>query len=181
MISLKSKITAKLLNYLFINPEEKLYVNELVSKLGVDKRNLAKKLKELEKEGILNSQIRGNLKFYSINKNYPLYTEYKRIIIKTMGLEEALRKILKETKGVKESYIYGSYAKDTMEVHSDIDLLVVGRHNVISLQKKLNKLQKNIDREINVINMDEQELKKRVKSKNPFILGILKGKHIRII
>ncbi len=29
MISLKSKITIKLLNYFFLNPKESLYVNEL--------------------------------------------------------------------------------------------------------------------------------------------------------
>ena len=56
MISLRSEITKKLLNYFFINPQESLYVNELSSKLQLDKRNLVKKLKELEEVGILKSQ-----------------------------------------------------------------------------------------------------------------------------
>jgi len=72
MISLKSEITQKVLNYFFLNPQENLYVNELARKLSLDKRNLVKKIRELEKEGLLISQQRGNLKLYSININFPL-------------------------------------------------------------------------------------------------------------
>lgn len=181
MIPLRSEITKKLLNYFFINPHESLYVNELSRKLGLDKRNLVKKLKELEKDGILKSQNRGNLKLYSINKNYPFYKEYEKIIRKTIGLEDELRKVAKEVPGIKEAYIYGSYAKDKMDTHSDLDLLIIGDHEILSLQKKLSKLQKEIDREINSVSMDESEFKKRIKNRDPFIMDILNRKNIRIL
>lgn len=181
MISLRSQITKKLLNYFFLNPQESLYVNELCRKLVVDKRNLVKKLKELETEGILKTQTRGNLRLYSINKDYPLYEEYKKIILKTIGFENRLKKMIKEIDGVKEAYIYGSYAKNKMSSYSDIDLLVIGHHDVVSLQKKINKLQREIDREINVVNMDEREFEKRRNKNDPFISGILTEKYIRVI
>ena len=72
MISMRSKITRVLLNYYFLNFQENLFVNEISRKLDVDKRNLVKKLRELEYEGILKSQVRGNQKLYSINEKYPL-------------------------------------------------------------------------------------------------------------
>jgi len=75
MIPLRSEITRKLLDYFFINPHENLYVNELTRKLNLDKRNLVKKIRQLENEGILKSQSRGNLKLYSINTDYSLYKE----------------------------------------------------------------------------------------------------------
>ena len=181
MISIKSKITAKLLNYFFLNPDTTLYVNEISEKLDLDKRNLVKKLKELEEEELLISHERGNLKLYSINKNYPLYNEYKTIILKSIGLESKIKEILKQVKGIKTAYIYGSYAKDSLHIHSDIDLLVIGEHSIASLQRKLNKLQNEIDREINVVNMDEKDFKKRQKNKDPFIEGVLKEKHIKVI
>lgn len=168
------------MNYFFINPQDTLYVNEISKKLQLDKRNLVKKIKELEKEGIFKSQSRGNLKLYSINQDYPLYDEYKKIIIKTIGFEQNLRKILKETPGLKEAYIYGSYPKDEMDVNSDIDLLIIGDHSIVSFQRKLNRIQKEINREINVVNMDEKEFKKRIKNKDPFIVDILKQKNIKI-
>lgn len=181
MITLKSEVAKRLLNYFFLNPHENLYVNELTRKIDVDKRNLVKKLKEFEKEGIFKSRMRGNLKFYSINKDYSLYQEYKKIIFKTVGIEGQLRKILKEVSGIETVYIYGSYAKDKMDAHSDIDLLVVGKHKIVVLQKSLNKLQKELDREINVVNMAGEEFKKKEKTKDPFICGVLEDKHIKII
>ena len=180
MISLKSKVTGKILNYFFLNPGSSLYVNELSEKLGLDKRNLVKKLKELEKEGLLRSESRGNLKLYSSNKKYPLYNEYKKIVLKTLGLEKKLTDLLKDVKGIKTAYIYGSYAEDGLSVHSDIDLLVIGNHKIIALQKRLSSLQKEIDREINVINMDESDFNKRRKADDPFVKGILENKHIEI-
>lgn len=84
MVSLRSGVTRKVLNYFFLNPQESLYVNELSRKLDLDKRNLVKKLKELESEGLLKSELRGNLKIYSINKSYPLYKEYQKIILNTV-------------------------------------------------------------------------------------------------
>lgn len=181
MISLKSNLTKKLLSYLFINPHEKLYVNELSRKLDLDKRNLVKKIKELEGEGILISESRGNLKLYSINKNFPLYKEYKNIILKTIGVENKLKEIIQKVVGIKTAYIYGSYAKDKMDTHSDIDLLIVGNHDILQLQSRLNKLQREIDREINVVNMEKKELESRIKKGDHFIKEILNKKHIKLI
>lgn len=96
-------------------------------------------------------------------------------------MREHLRETLKTVEGIQEAYIYGSYARDTMETHSDIDLLVVGNHSIALLQNKLNKLQKDIGREINVVNMDGKEFKKRIKNKDPFVVGIMKEKYIRIV
>jgi len=181
MIPLNSSITRKILNYFFINPHESLYVNELSRKLVLDKRNLVKKIKELEAEGILTHRIRGNLKLYSINSRYPLYKEFRKIIMTTAGVEEQLRRILQNSSGVDEAYIYGSYAKNTMDAHSDIDLLVVGSISAVFLQKQIVKLQRDIDREINATVMDQTDFKKRMKNKDPFVNGILKQKHIKVL
>ena len=86
MLLLSSKITKSLLSYYFLHEDGSLYVNEIVRRLGVDKRNLVKKLREFEKEGILASEQKGNQKYYSLNKKYPLYKEYKKIVMKTIGL-----------------------------------------------------------------------------------------------
>ena len=53
MLRFRSKITIKVLNYYFLNPQKSHYVNELARILGVDPANLFRKLRELEKEGIL--------------------------------------------------------------------------------------------------------------------------------
>jgi predicted nucleotidyltransferase len=181
MISLKSEITRAVLNYFFLNPHESLYVNELARKLSLDKRNLVKKIRELEGEGLLKSRLHGNLKLYSINKRFPLYKEYKNIVLKTIGFEEKLKRLLEEVPGIRRAYIYGSYADNKMDVHSDIDLLVIGDHKIILLQKKISRLQREIDREINMVNMDNNEFSRRLKRKDPFLANIFRKKPIEII
>jgi len=181
MIPLQSKVTRKLLNYFFLNPQGSLYVNELVRQLGVDKRNLVKKLKALETEGILTSSTRGNMRLYSVNTGYPFYKEYRQIILKSVGVEGRLRQALKDVAGVEKAYIYGSYAGGKMGGSSDIDVLVVGNHAIVQAQKKINVLQREIDREINLVHMDSREFDKKLVAKDPFVAGIMSRKHIRII
>jgi predicted nucleotidyltransferase/biotin operon repressor len=180
MISLKSEITQRVLNFFFLNPQESLYVNELARKLSLDKRNLVKKIRELEDEGILVSQQRGNLKLCSLNKRFPLLKEYKNIILKTVGFEKKLKGILNDIPGIESAYIYGSYARNKMDAHSDIDLLVIGDQSLLALQKKINRAQKELGREINVVNMSADDFKERRKKRDPFILDILKKPHIEV-
>lgn len=181
MISLRSQVARKVLGFLILNPHETLYVNELSKKLALDKRNLVKKLHELEKDGILRSERRGNLKLYGVNPEFPLYQEYRMIVLKTVGVEDQLREIAGGTPGIKQAYIYGSYAQDAMSAHSDLDLLVVGDHEIMALQRKINLLQREIGREINSVNISEGEFKKRIEMKDPFIDGVLRGKTIRLV
>jgi len=178
---MRSKVTKELLNYFFLHPEDGLFVNEISRKLDLDKRNLVKKLKELEEEDILKSESRGNQKTYSINRSFPLFNEYKRIVFKTIGIENKLREILKTVEGVEKAYLFGSYARNDLDTHSDIDLLVIGEHKAISLQKQINKMQKRIDREINIVNMDKKEFNDRKKRKDAFIEVVLREKHIEVI
>jgi hypothetical protein len=59
--------------------------------------------------------------------------------------------------------------------------LVVGGHEISALQKRLNIIQNEIDREINSVNIDEREFKRRIRNKDPFLMEILKGKNIKIV
>ena len=69
MFSINSKIINGVLRYFFINPQQKNYINELARILDFDPGNLSRKLKELEKEGILSSEFFGKQRYYFINKN----------------------------------------------------------------------------------------------------------------
>jgi predicted nucleotidyltransferase len=146
----------------------------------LDRGNLIKKLQTLEKERILSSEVRGNQKYYSLNKKYPLLKEYKKIILKTIGFEKRLRDLLAGLRRVKKVFIFGSYAKDKLDISSDIDILVIGEQDTIALQKRIAKLQSQIEREINVISMGEKEFQRK-REKDPFVRNILRQPKIEII
>jgi len=181
MLALGSEITKKLLSYMMLHTDESLYLNEIVRKFNFDKRNLVKKLKEFEKEELLLKEKRGSEFYYSLNKNFPLFDEYKKIILKTIGIESQLKTILTGFLGIKKAYIIGSYAKNKMDSFSDIDILVIGGADTVELQKKIAVLQKNVKREINLSNFSESEYEKRKKNNDPFFNDVLNGKKIKLI
>ena len=82
---------------------------------------------------------------------------------------------------VKELFLFGSALNESFTSSSDIDLLVVGAHKIIELQGRLTKPQRAIDREINTVSMGQAEFARKNRNQDPFIRGILKKKHIRII
>ena len=180
MLSLKSKITQAVLGYFMLHEGQELYVNEIARRLTLDQGNLDRKLKELEKDGILKSELRGKERYYSLNPSFPLFKEYKKIILKTVGLEHVLKKAFQSVKRLKQAYLFGSYAKDQMDLASDIDLLAVGNHDTLELQKKISEIQKSIGREINVVSFGPAEYEKKRK-KDPFVKSVLQGKKIQIV
>lgn len=181
MFKLNSKIEIAILGYFFVNNNAKKYINELAKVLKVNPANLDKKLKTLEKEGVLVSETSGKQKYYFLNKRYPLLEEVKKIYNSKYGLEKLLEKALKDLNGLEEAYIFGSYARNQLEAESDIDLLLVGNHSSIEAQKKVAGLQNYLQREINIIDMTAEEFKRRQKRKDEFIDNILKNKIIKII
>jgi len=64
MLSLKSKITQAVLGYFMLHEGQELYVNEMARRLALDQGNLDRKLKQLEKEGILKSELKGKERYY---------------------------------------------------------------------------------------------------------------------
>src|SRR3989338_6835148 len=104
-ILFKTRLRKKLLVYLFTHPVEHFYVRELAGLINEDAGNLSRELKLFEKDGLCASAAKGILKFYSLNKNYPLFGELKQIIFKTEGVAGALKDLLKKTEGIRLALI----------------------------------------------------------------------------
>jgi predicted nucleotidyltransferase len=181
MINFKSQITQKLLGYFFINSHKKHYVNELARILDLDPGNMSRKLKQLENEGVLTSEFSGKQRYYSLNKKYPWLRETKKMFDASFGLKEILAKKFKTLDGLKEAYIFGSYAKGNFGSQSDIDLLLIGSHSSMEATRKILPLQNQLGREFNAIDMSREEYEKRKKEKDPFLANILSGKIIKIV
>lgn len=177
MITFKSKITIKVLDYYFLNPNSSHYVNELAHILKIDPKNLHRKLIEFEKEGLFLSQFRGKQRYFFLNKKYALLPQYQEIFMKTLGIGHKLRKAVNSDPKIKKAYIFGSYTESPMDAESDIDLFVIGNQGAVDLQKKVYTIEKETGREINIISMDADGFERKQK-KDIFVKGILRGKII---
>ncbi|MBI5149260.1 MAG: nucleotidyltransferase domain-containing protein [Candidatus Omnitrophica bacterium] len=171
MINLRSQITQKVLGYFYLHEDAEMYINETARRLGLDSGNLTRKFEELESQGILKSRWKGAQRYYSLDKEFSLYQEYKKIIKKTVGFEEILRASLKSLAGIQQAVVFGSYAADKMDPKSDIDVLVIGDHDTVELQKVIARIQRSVDREINCITMTGKEYREKQK-KDPFLRSL---------
>lgn len=77
-----SKNTLKLLKVFYAHPDQEFYIQEmgriLKKKPGVFQRTLY----NLEKQKVLQSNYKANARYFSANKDYPLYKEFKTIVEK---------------------------------------------------------------------------------------------------
>ncbi len=176
-----SKIREALLRLFFTNPESRYYTRQLESMLKFSVGNLHRELKHLQKMGVLRSEREGNLLFYTANTQYPLFSELKNIVAKTIGTEGKIREVLSTLEGIEIVFIYGSFAAQKERAMSDIDLFLIGEVNQDLLNEKLKDLETSLAREINYVSMAKKEFEKELKKKSPFVLKILKEPKIAII
>lgn len=180
MILNLTKNQTLVLEIMFNYPEKDFYFREIAKILGKEPGVFQKDIKKLVEEGIIETYEKGNRRFFKLNNKHPLYKEIKIIFFKTTGIEGSLRNAVKKIKGIKRSFIYGSYAQGKEHSTSDVDLFVVGTINENDLIDSISKLEDKLNREINYTLMTEEEFKEKEKS-NSFIKNVLNNKIIELI
>ncbi len=170
----KSRLRRELLSHFFTNPQAELYLREVATLLKEDAGNLSKELAALENLGIFNSRLSGKQKYFSLNRQYPLYKELKSVVFKTIGIEGRLKELSEKIEGIKVAFIYGSFAENKENSLSDIDLFLIGSPDEDILMEEIDSLEKRLGREINYNVYPEKEFKEKRRHKDGFIINLLK-------
>jgi len=97
---------------------------------------------------------------------------------KTVGIETSLRQALLSVRDIEMAFIYGSYAKNKEGILSDIDLFVIGKVGPRRIQNIVSGVQTKLGREINQAVYAREEITKKIREKNHFMLSVLKGAKI---
>ena len=107
-----SGIRADIMSLLFNNPEEKFYVREIARLVNKNPSGVKRELDKLETMDLVKSEREGNLKYFRVNMNSPLFPELKGLIAKSLGRPGALKSVLKAS-DAKTAFIYGPYINNT--------------------------------------------------------------------
>jgi len=157
----------------FTDESRRFYINEMARLVGTTQGTCRRELNRLVDMGMLMTLREGNLQYYYVNKQYPLYKEYRTIVQKTIGIEALLRKALNGIEGLIYAFILGSYAKKEFKPKSDIDIVVIGIVSEGRLIKVIREIEKALDREINYHIYTVREFKKKLKTES-FMKNIIK-------
>jgi predicted nucleotidyltransferase len=125
--ALFSKVRQRVLALIFGHPEQSFYTSEIVRAVRSGVGAVERELSRLQRSGLVTVERIGNQKHYRANPDAPIFEELRRLVVKTVGLAEPLRKSLEPYAGaIKAAFVYGSVAKGTDTAQSDIDLMVIG-------------------------------------------------------
>jgi len=177
-ILFKSKIRQKILSRFFAAEGRRFYINEMARLVNTTQGTCRRELNKLVDVGVLTTSKEGNLLYYQVNKQTPLYKEFSAIIQKTIGIEAKLKSSLQGFKGISYAFIFGSYAKREFKPASDIDVVIIGIIEEDSLIKVFKDVEKVIGREINYHIYTGKEFKNKLRT-DSFIKNIIKN-HIMI-
>ena len=176
-----SRVRVEILSVFLMNPERELYVREVERLTGEDYKNVSMELRNLEEIGLLSSRNEGNLKYFSLNKEFVIYEELKSIFMKTKGAVGIIREAVSTKRHIDYAFIYGSFATGEERAESDIDVMVIGEISIEEVLRLIRGPEEKLSREINVSLYDLQEMRKRVKDRNPFIMEVLVGSKIMLV
>lgn len=177
----RSKIRTRLLVNFFINPEKEYYVRGLERDLKTPASMIQRELKKLEDGRIISSRKIGNIILYKIDKTGPFYREIRELTLVIAGIDKLIMPVFAKEKNIIVCFIYGSYARGDFEATSDIDIFVLvndkeGLYERIS--SGLLKYEEMLGREFNMSYFSRQELRNRLKRKDPFMADVLKNSKI---
>jgi predicted nucleotidyltransferase len=181
--ALFSKVQQRVLGLLFVNADRSFYTNEIVrfvdSGIGVVQRELEK----LSASGLVSVKKIGNQKHYQANRDAPIFDELRGIMLKTVGLADILRlALLPLADRIQVAFIYGSIAKGSDTVQSDIDVLIIGKELAYAdVYGALNTSEAQLGRPVNPSIYSMQELQRKLADDNAFVSRVLEQPKIFLI
>lgn len=152
-----SKTRIKLLLKFFLNSSNIGYLRGLEPEFGESTNAIRQELNRFEKADLLITTTKGNKKLYRANTGHPLFPEIHKLLLKHVGLDKVIDKVIKNIGDITELYLVGELAKGNNS--KVIDLWFVGEkldsNYILSLVEKAEDL---IHRKIRYILLSINEL-----------------------
>lgn len=169
--ALFSKTRQSLLGLLYGHPDRDFYTNEIIRHTKIGSGTIQRELAQLSNVGLIVAQMVGNQKRYKANQASPLYQELRSITLKTFGLADILIDALKPLEDkICIAFIYGSIAKGTDSVNSDIDIMIIGDNLTYGdLFKSVTEAESTLERKVNPTFYTPREWVQKVSEKHYFV------------
>lgn len=171
----------RILGPLLLNPSRKFKLTELLRLSGPGRGAGQLQVAKLIRAGVLTEEHLGNQRHIRINEEFPLYPELRSICLKSFGLKEKLTEVVRPIASqISEAFVFGSVAQGADRPDSDIDLMVIGSVDLISLMNVIVPAEQELGRPIHV-NLHDPEEWELLKQSDSVIASISEGQILRIL
>jgi len=166
----------------FSRPEETFYLRQIVQLTGIGLGPIQRELKQLSDAGIIMRKAHGRQVYFQANSECPIFNELKSIVIKTVGIGDALRSALAPIADrISVAFIYGSFADGKGKEESDVDVLIIGGVTFGEVVNAFQEAQNVIGREINPTVYPAGEIRSKIAENKHFLKSVLNGPMIFLI
>jgi predicted transcriptional regulator len=142
-----SKTRLRLLIKFFVSQANRGYLNGLATEMGESTNAIRKELNHLHDAGYLQKEKANNKIQYKANTKHPMFAVLQKVILKHLGLEDAVEIVLERMGAVEQIILIGNYAKGIDS--GKIEIIVVGQDlNTSYVQNLEEKLEKLINRKV---------------------------------
>ena len=165
-----SEYRRRVLGLLLLHPDERYHVREIARLTSTTAGTLHRELSKLAKANVLLRELSGNQVYYQANRNLPIYPELTSILKKTSGLVDVLFDSLAPlAEKIEVACVFGSVAKGTENLGSDVDVLVIGDIDFTEIVTTLYSAQTTLGREINPKIYSREQWKASLQKQELFI------------
>ncbi len=171
-----SKERWRLIKLFVLNDSTSYSLKDIVARNKMDWRKVRSIMLQLKKAKLIKESTRRNKKFYSVNPDFPFFSELKKLVVKSNIYPQcASLGRIKNLGDVKLGLVTGIFLDD---LNVKVDLLIVADHvSNAKMKHLLEDLEIEVGREIHYSLMTLAEFKYRVNMFDKFILDLLEGKH----
>ena len=180
--ALFTKTQQRVLTLLYGQPDQSLYLNELVRLAQVGRGSVARELTKLTESGLVIMTRQGNQNHYQANRDNPIFHELVHIVQKTFGVSEVLTNaLLPVADTLEQAFIYGSVAKGEAHAGSDIDLMLIGDNLSYSdIMELLAPAEQELQRTINPTLYSPDEFEKRIADNQSFVTRVMEQPRLEL-
>ena len=167
-----SRTRIKLLLKFFLNSSNTSYLRSLEPEFGESTNAIRQELNRFEAANLLISFTKGNRKYYQANTEHPLFPEINSLLLKYVGLDQIIERVVNKLGGIDSVYLVGQLA--TGKDSKIIDLWFVGDDlDRDFLLKLTGKAESFLERKVRYLIIKEQELPEFLETKHPDELLLL--------
>ena len=167
-----SQAKASLLAVLFSNPHEAYHLRGLAAMAGVESGNAVKMLRALVAAQLVRQVADPRGARYQADDRSPLFSALRQLFLAADALLQELRDVADNLQA-EEVHVFGSMARGTARPDSDIDILVVGDLSTIEAQAAFKPVARKHKREVSVLVVDRDTLRKQAAEGTPFWQDVL--------
>lgn len=174
-----SETFVRVLALLALQADRSFYQRQITRELECGLLSVQRALQRLELAGLVSSRKDGNRTYYQINADHPILPDLRSLLWKTVALGDRIRARLDTLGGGDELvFLFGSIAAGTETADSDIDLMIIGDVDETVLAAPLAAIGRELGREFNPVVFARSEFRRKVRSRNRFLNGVVSSPKI---